>query len=83
MKKGMSFCLSIIVAGMFSGTVLAQDLEYHPALSDNFSIALGAFKSDNAFNISAAGRFEDVIEEKIDFHESVGVDKSSTLLRAQ
>ena len=83
MKKGMSLCLSIIVAGMFSGTVLAEDFEYHPALSDNFSIALGAFKSDNAFNISAAGRFEDVIEETVDFDDSVGVDQSSTLLSAQ
>ena len=83
MKKGMSLCLSIIVAGMFSSTVLAQDFEYHPALSDNFSIVLGAFKSDNAFKVSAEGIIEDEIEETIDFDDSVGVDESSTLLNAQ
>ncbi len=83
MKKGMSLCLSSIVAGLFSCSVLAQDFEYHPAISDNFTVFLGAFQSNNAFTISAEGFIEDEIEENIDFDDSVGVDKSSTLLSAQ
>ncbi len=82
MKKGTYFILSGILVLMFSGTVLAQDFEYHPALSDNFTIMLGAFKSDNAFKISAAGSIEDAIEDTIDFDDSVGVDHSSTLVNA-
>ena len=83
MKKCTNLCLSSIVAGLFSCSVLAQDFDYHPALSDNFTVMLGAFKSDNAFTISAAGIIEDAIEDTIDFDDSVGVDKSSTILSAQ
>ena len=83
MKKGTNLCLSIIVAGLVSGTVLAQDLEYHPALSDNFTVMLGAFRSDNSFNISASGNAEDEIGAEIDFDDRVGVDQSSTFLNAQ
>lgn len=75
--------MSIIVAGMFSGNVLAQDFEYHPILSDNFTAVLGAFGSDNSFKISAEGNIEDEIEKRIDFDDKLGVDKSSTLLMAQ
>lgn len=83
MKQGMYFILSGMLVLMFSGTVFAQDFEYHPALSDNFTAVLGAFKSDNSFKISAEGGFEDDIEDIIDFDDSVGVDSSSTLLNAQ
>ncbi len=68
---------------MFSGAVLAQDFEYHPWLSDDFTVVLGAFRSDNAFKISAEGIIEDKIGEDIDFGSSVGVDKSTTVLNAQ
>ena len=69
MKMKMSLCLSIIGAGVFSGTVLAQDLEYHPSLSDNFTVMLGAFRSDNSFEISATGIIDDPIEDEIDFDD--------------
>jgi len=83
LKKGMSFLLSVIFVMLSSGPVLAEDYEYHPALSDNFNIILGAFKSDNAFKISAEGSMEDEIEDRIDFGNSVGVDKSSTIFSGQ
>ena len=83
MKKGMYVLLSAILVLMFSGTVFAQDFEYHPALSDNFTFVLGAFKSDNSFKISAEGIIDDGIEDEIDFGDSVGVDESSTLLNAE
>jgi hypothetical protein len=36
MKKGLFLCASAIVLGLLSGTIVAQDSDYHPALSDNF-----------------------------------------------
>ena len=61
MKKALllSFCILILAAS--SGAVMAQDYDYHPALSDNFSISLGWFKSDNAFKISAENLVDDAI----------------------
>jgi len=82
MKNSRCFLLFVISILMFSGAVLAQDYDYHPGLSDNFTVILGAFKSDNAFKISAEGSIVER-ERRIDFAESVGVDKSSTLLDAQ
>ena len=64
---------------MFSGALLAQDFEYHPALSDNFTLMLGAFDSDNSFKISA----DDRIEGQIDFIDKLGVDGRSTLFNGQ
>ena len=58
-------------------------LEYHPSLTDNFTVMLGAFKSDNAFKISATGLIDDPIEDEIDFDDNLGVDHSSTLVNAQ
>jgi hypothetical protein len=73
MNKIMCFLLSVTPALVFSGTVLAEDYEYHPALSDNFTLMLGAFKSDNSFRISADGTITDEIENRVDFDDSVGV----------
>ena len=84
MKKGTCYLLSMILILLSSGTVLAQDFEYHPSLSDNFTVSLGAFKSDNAFKISSEGTVEDDDDDKqIDFDDSLGVSKSSTLVNAQ
>ena len=83
MKKIMCFLLSVTPALVFSGIVLAEDYEYHPALSDNFTLMLGAFKSDNSFRISADGTITDEIGDIVDFGDSVGVDQSSTLLNGQ
>jgi hypothetical protein len=83
MKKGMYFLLSTIIMLMSSGAVLAQDYDYHPELSDNFSVSLGAFRSDHGFKISSTGSDEDDDGERIDFDDSLGVSKSATLVNAQ
>ena len=77
MKKGI--VVFIIFALMHASTVFAQDFDYHPILSDNFYITLGAFRSSNSFNISAEGDLGDGIEEEINFGKSIGVDESTTL----
>lgn len=82
MNKGVKFLLSVVFALMFSGTAHAEDFEFHPALSDNFTINLGAFKSDNSFDIAAEGNIADEFEDSIDFG-NIGVDESSTLLNAE
>ena len=83
MKNGMHILLSTFFVLMFSNAVLAQDFEYHPRLSDNLTITLGAFKSDHSFKISAEGNIDDEIESKIDFGNTVGVDESSTFFNGQ
>lgn len=81
MKKGFLVCTSAIALASLPGTALAEDWgDYHPGLSDSFAVSLGAFKSDNTINISAGGRDAD---EEIDFGDSVGVDKSNTIVNAQ
>ncbi len=83
MKIGIYLGICAFVLTSISSELLAQqDYEYHPALSDNFVVSLGAFKSDNSFSISADGAIDDD-EDRIDFDDSVGVDDSSTLLNAQ
>jgi hypothetical protein len=83
MKKGLHFCLGVLVLSAMSGSVLAQDSDYHPALSDNFFFTAGAFRSDNSFKIRADGTEISPFNEDIDFDDSLGVDNSSTLLNVQ
>lgn len=82
----MNFKLSsaalLIVFGLLSPVIYAQDNEYHPALSDNFILILGAFRSDNSFSIRADG-LGDFTPDEIDFDDTVGVDQTSTLLNGQ
>ncbi len=74
-------CALILMA--VSGNLLAQqDYEYHPALSDNFSISFGLFSSSNSFSISADGVIN-TDEDRIDFDDNVGVDNRSTLFNGQ
>jgi len=81
MKKGLYFCLSAMILSSAPGVLLAQDYEYHPALSDRFTATLGAFRSSNAFKVES-----DVIDDPgddIDFDDSLGVSKHSTLFNGQ
>ncbi len=62
-----------------SGNLYAGDYEYHPQLSDNFTVSMGAFQSDQSFRIGAdvnAGA-------NIDFGQRLGVDESATLFNTQ
>jgi len=81
MKKGLYLLLGIILLSP-AGTLLAQDSNYHPMMTDNFVFSVGAFRSDNAFKISSS-RLGSIETGDIDFGDSIGVDKSSTLLNAQ
>jgi len=83
MKKGLKLSLFAMILAAPFGTVFAQDYDYHPALSDNFILSVGAFKSDSAFTIGAEGSESDEEGNDIDFGDSVGVDESNTLLNAQ
>ena len=86
MKKTSQLCFCALILLLMSGTVLAQeDYEYHPALSDNFEISVGWFRSDNSFKVRAddPGLGIEPINSDIDFDDSLGVDQTSTLLNAQ
>jgi len=81
MNKRLPLWLSAVILTGASGAVIAQDSDYHSALSDNFIFGVGAFRSDSSFTIEAAGR--EVDGDDVDFGDSVGVDESNTLLNAQ
>lgn len=83
MKKGICLIICALMVAAPSGTAFAQESDYHPALSDNFILSVGAFRSDSAFKISAEGSNTDEEGNDIDFGDSVGVDHSNTLLNAQ
>ena len=81
MKKGLFILLSSAILLATSGALLAQDYEYHPVLSDNFSATLGAMRSSNSFKVES-----DVIGEPgddIDFNDSLDVSQHSTLFNGQ
>jgi len=65
-----------------SKPLLAQDWDYHPIISDRFTVAVGAFRSSNSFKVQAEGVVGDIGDE-IDFDDSLGVDDVSTLVNAQ
>ena len=77
MNKSTFLCLSAIMLTSVSGTALAQDSDYHPAMSDNFMFTVGAFRSDNTFKIRALEG--EIGEDDVDFGKSVGVDQSNTI----
>ena len=77
MKKGLLVAMSAILMASISGVVAAQDSGYHPNLSDNFTLSVGAFRSDSALKLEAGG--VDIDSDEIDFGKSVGVDKSNTI----
>jgi len=76
--------LSALLATAMPVTSMAQDYEYHPSLSDNFTAAFGAMRSSNSLKLSAEGIIPDVDPgNDIDFGDSLGVSDSSTFLNAQ
>ena len=71
-----------LLASSMPLTLLADDYEYHPALSDNFSVYLGAMKSSNSFNLSASA-IDAGFDRDIDFDDNLGVSNSSTFFNGQ
>jgi hypothetical protein len=71
------FLLAVIVLSL-PGVLLAEDYEYHPLLSDTFSVYLGAMKSSNSFKFES-----DALDDPgdyIDFDDSLHVSDDSTFL---
>jgi len=84
MKKGLYLLLSGVVVFITSSTLVAQDYEYHPAISDNFSAALGAMRSSNSFTFKAEGiGTPEDFEDDIDFDDALGVSHKSTFFNGQ
>jgi hypothetical protein len=63
------------------GSLLAQDYDWHPALSDSFTAALGAMRSSDSF--SAQADIPGDPGDDIDFPDSLGLDKHSTFFNGQ
>ena len=76
-------CLSALLVATTPVISMAQDYDFHPAISDNFSASLGAMRSSNSFKLSAEGRDADFTNGDIDFGDSLGVSDSSTFLNGQ
>lgn len=84
MKKGLYLLLSGVVFLITSSTLVAQDYEYHPALSDNFSASLGAMRSSNSFKVKAEGiGTPEDFEDDIDFEDVLNVSHKSTFFNGQ
>jgi hypothetical protein len=64
-----------------SGTLLAQDYDWHPTLSDTFTASLGAMRSADSFRIEANAPGNP--GDDIDFGDSLGVSKHSTFFNGQ
>jgi len=81
MKNRFIPCLYSIVLSMVPGALLAQDYDYHPALSDSFTAYLGAMHSSNSFKIRADGIAER--GDDIDFDDKFDVSDQSTFFNGQ
>ena len=77
MKHQLCLYLSALILSSIPASLLAQEYDYHPFLSDNFSASLGAMKSSNSFKMRADALI-DPFENDIDFGDSLGVTDSST-----
>jgi hypothetical protein len=79
MKKLFSLCLIGLALSAASNTVIAQD--YHPFLSDNLTVSLGAMRSNNSFKLESD--VGDDIGDEVDFGDSLGVSEHSTFFNGQ
>jgi hypothetical protein len=84
MKHQIWLCVFALILSSVPVTLLAQEYDYHPTLSDNFVASIGAMKSSNSFNIRADSlNVPDPFGEDIDFGKSLGVSDSSTFFNGQ
>jgi hypothetical protein len=81
MKLRASYFLPLLGLFLLPAPVLAQDYDYHPALSDSFSAYLGAMRSSNSFKIRADGMAD--IGDDIDFDDKFDVSDRSTFFNGQ
>jgi hypothetical protein len=56
-----------------------KDFEYHPLLTDEFTMSLGVYSSGAEYKLSASSDAEPLKERNIDFDKTLGVDDQTTL----
>ena len=76
-------CLVALLLMTVTAPLLAQDYDYHPALSDNFTASIGWMRSSNSFKAEADGTDPGDDGDYIDFEDSLGVSGHSTLWNGQ
>ena len=79
MKKLLSLGFITLALSAASSAVMAQD--YHPFLSDNFTVSLGAMRSSNSFKMESD--LGDDIGDDIDFDDTLDVSDHSTFFNGQ
>jgi hypothetical protein len=81
MKIRLYLYSAALLLSMMPGVLLAQDSDYHPYVSDNFTASLGAMRSSNSFNFES-----DTIGDPgndIDFDDALNVSDHSTFFNGQ
>lgn len=81
MKLSHLLCISVATLALPLSGALAEETEFHPALTDNFTFSAGAFRSNNLFKIQVKG--DELDGEYINFGNSIGVEKSNTIADVQ
>lgn len=81
MNNRLNYLISVFLLSAISGSVLAQDYDYHPIISDNFNASLGYMRSSNSFRFES-DRF-DSIGDFIDFNDALNVSDSSSFFNGQ
>ena len=81
MKRLLSLGLFTIILIISPGILLAQDIDYHPFISDTFTFSLGAMRSNNSFKIKSD--LGDDIGDEIDFDDTLHVSDHSTFFNGQ
>ena len=81
MNIRLHLCLYTIALLSAPGTILAQDYDWHPVLSDSFTASLGAMRSNDSFTIEANAPGDP--GDEIDFEDSLGLSKHSTFFNGQ
>lgn len=81
MGKGICYLIVAALLAVTPDMLLAQESNYHSALSDRFIVSVGAFRSSNSFKIEADTLSD--LGDEIDFGDKLGVSNHSTLVNAQ
>ena len=82
MKLSKVMGLFILISPLSSQALEAEDYEYHPILSSDFMLSLGAMRSSNALKLGASSSF-DFEDEEFDFDETLAVSDSTTYFNGQ
>lgn len=80
-KRLLSQSLFAVILIGSPGVLLAQDYDFHPALSDTFMFSLGAMRSSNSFKLESDLGAD--IGDEIDFGDILKVSDHSTFFNGQ